>query len=127
MTAYLFRETDHLGQIQAALRGLTGYHSLGFELIQNANDAGAASMVFDLRNDALIIEDDARFSECRRQDLSDAPGARSMSRRSVTARLLGVPARHLIDDFHNGAPHAGSTMDPVATLAPNASPTWRRQ
>jgi hypothetical protein len=73
MTEYLSRETDHLGQIQAALRGLIGYHSLGFELIQNADDASAASMVFDVRDDALIVENDARFNDCRQQELSECP------------------------------------------------------
>src|SRR2546430_445612 len=68
---YLSRGTDHLGSLQRTLRDLVGYRTLANELIQNADDAGSAnesnratSLIFDVRRDALIVDNDGRFSDC---------------------------------------------------------------
>jgi hypothetical protein len=68
---YLSRGTDHVGSLQRTLRDLIGYRTLANELIQNADDAGtshdmdrASEILFDVRGDALIVENDGRFSDC---------------------------------------------------------------
>lgn len=52
------------------LRELTGFTTMVFELIQNADDTQTASCLrFDVRDDALWVEDDGGFTDCERQDL----------------------------------------------------------
>ena len=55
---------DLLGNIQQALSGLQGFDVMALELIQNADDAGAGSMIFDVRDEALIVSNDKRFTTC---------------------------------------------------------------
>lgn len=58
-------EFDHLGSINQKLRDLQGFDTLAYELIQNADDApDATQIVFDVRDDALIVENNGRFSDC---------------------------------------------------------------
>ncbi|MDZ5446063.1 DUF3883 domain-containing protein [Micromonospora sp. 4G57] len=54
------------------LRDLTGFATLTFELLQNADDAGATTLRVDITHDALVVFNDAVFSDCGDQDL--APG-----------------------------------------------------
>ena len=62
------RRIDHLGHIRERLQDLTGFDTLANELIQNAEDAGAGSVVFDVRGDALVVDNDALFTDCGRAD-----------------------------------------------------------
>ncbi|MBO9707141.1 MAG: DUF3883 domain-containing protein [Caulobacter sp.] len=55
---------DLLGNIQQALTGLQGFEVMALELVQNADDAGAAKLVFDVRDDALVVRNDAGFTSC---------------------------------------------------------------
>ena len=57
-----------LGNIEQALKGLQGYGIMALELIQNADDAGAKSLFFDVRDDALIVGNDEAFSSCGFQE-----------------------------------------------------------
>ncbi|WP_333884434.1 DUF3883 domain-containing protein [Sphingobium yanoikuyae] len=57
-------EADLLGNIQQALAGLQGFEVMALELIQNADDAGAAQMRFDVRSDGLHVWNSASFSSC---------------------------------------------------------------
>ena len=57
-------EADLLGNIQQALAGLQGFDVMALELIQNADDAGAKALVFDVRDEALGVGNDASFSTC---------------------------------------------------------------
>ncbi len=57
-------EADLLGNIQQALAGLQGFGIMALELMQNADDAGASSLVFDVRDDALLVRNTATFSTC---------------------------------------------------------------
>ena len=57
-------EADLLGNIQQALAGLQGFGVMAMELIQNADDAGAASLSFDVTKDALFVRNSAAFSTC---------------------------------------------------------------
>ena len=57
-------EADLLGNIQQALAGLQGFEVMALELIQNADDAGAAKMRFDVKRDGLNVWNSAKFSSC---------------------------------------------------------------
>ncbi len=57
-------EADLCGNIEQALKGLQGYGIMALELIQNADDAGAQTLRFDVTRDALIVANDAEFSSC---------------------------------------------------------------
>lgn len=57
-------EADLLGNIQQALAGLQGFGVMALELIQNADDAGADSLVFDVTEAGLFVRNNAEFSTC---------------------------------------------------------------
>jgi len=57
---------DLIGSIRGALAGLQGFDAMAFELIQNADDAGASRIQFDVLNDRLVVENDSVFSDCGR-------------------------------------------------------------
>lgn len=57
-------EADLLGNIQQALAGLQGFGVMALELIQNADDAGADSLIFDVTDEGLFIRNNAEFSTC---------------------------------------------------------------
>lgn len=62
---FLSRGIDYLGDLGAKLRDLQGFRTLAHELIQNADDStSATSMVFDVRDDALLVDNDGVFSDC---------------------------------------------------------------
>lgn len=70
MTRSRSRAVDHIGFIRRTLEELTGFATLAFELIQNADDTQRATRLrFDIRDDALWVEDDGGFSDCGEQDL----------------------------------------------------------
>lgn len=60
----LSRSIDYLGDLGAKLRDLQGYGTLARELIQNADDAPASRMSFDIRQDSLVLDNDGVFSSC---------------------------------------------------------------
>lgn len=64
-----------LGNIEQALKGLQGYGIMALELIQNADDAGAGALTFDVQDDALVIINDGDFSSCGLRD-SECPWIR---------------------------------------------------
>jgi hypothetical protein len=60
----------HLGALANGLGDLMGFATLAYELIQNADDAeGATEIVFDARDDGLLVWNDGVFSDCDRQEL----------------------------------------------------------
>ena len=62
---FLSRSIDYLGDLGAKLRDLQGYRTLVHELIQNADDVSSANeMVFDVRQDALVVDNNGVFSDC---------------------------------------------------------------
>lgn len=72
--AFLPRGIDYLGNLGAKLRDLRGLATLAHELIQNADDAsGSTWMSFDIRDDALIVDNDGTFTDCNQQELKDCP------------------------------------------------------
>lgn len=53
-----------ISNIRQILTGLQGFDSMAREIIQNADDAGAKSIRFDITDDALIVANDAKFLNC---------------------------------------------------------------
>jgi hypothetical protein len=60
------RRIDYIGHIRERLQDLSGFDTLAHELIQNAEDAHATRITFDVRQDALVIQNDAAFTDCGR-------------------------------------------------------------
>jgi hypothetical protein len=61
---FLSQGVDYLGFLNAKLRDLEGWSTLANELIQNADDAGATRIVLDVTSAALVVCNDAQFSDC---------------------------------------------------------------
>jgi hypothetical protein len=62
---YLSQGVDYLGFLNAKLRDLEGWATLAYELVQNADDAvGATRIGLDVADAALIVSNDAQFSDC---------------------------------------------------------------
>lgn len=53
-----------LGNIRSHLAGLQGYDVMALELIQNADDAKAESVVFDVTDQALVVFNSGQFTYC---------------------------------------------------------------
>jgi len=67
---YISQDFDFLGSLSRNLRDLQGYDTLAYELIQNADDVkddngnpAASKIIFDICDDALIVENDGTFRE----------------------------------------------------------------
>ncbi len=73
-TGFLSRSIDYLGDLGAKLRDLQGYRTLVHELIQNADDVASANqMIFDVRNEALVVDNNGVFSDCGLVEASTCP------------------------------------------------------
>ena len=70
---YLSRGTDHLGLIGNKLRDLRGYRTLASEFLQNADDAGATSLSFNVTDQELIVDNDGKFTDCGRVEEDECP------------------------------------------------------
>jgi hypothetical protein len=55
---------DLCGMISQSLKALQGYGIMALELIQNADDAGASYLSFEVREDALLVRNSAAFTNC---------------------------------------------------------------
>lgn len=53
-----------LGNIRSHLAGLQGYDVMALELIQNADDAKAEEIVFDIADTGLLVRNSGRFTYC---------------------------------------------------------------
>ena len=53
-----------LGNIKSHLAGLQGYDVMALELIQNADDAKAEEIVFEITDSGLLVRNSARFTYC---------------------------------------------------------------
>jgi len=71
---YLSLGAEYLGVLNAKLRDLRGFSTLANELIQNADDApNATSIIFDLYDDVLVVENDGVFSDCGHMEEDECP------------------------------------------------------
>lgn len=65
---------DYFGFLETVLRDLKGFRTLAHELIQNADDApGTSKLTFDIRDDALVVENDGTFADCDAVEVRDCP------------------------------------------------------
>src|SRR5688572_20783276 len=72
------RELDYLEDLGAKLRNLKGFATLSHELLQNADDVPSVStFTFNVCSDALIVENNGKFSDCRQQELKECPWKKS--------------------------------------------------
>ncbi|KHS70939.1 hypothetical protein RC77_05345 [Pectobacterium brasiliense] len=53
-----------LGNIRSHLAGLQGYDVMALELIQNADDAKAEEIVFDIMDSGLLVRNSGQFTYC---------------------------------------------------------------
>jgi hypothetical protein len=53
-----------LGNIRSHLAGLQGYDVMALELIQNADDAKAEEIVFDITDRGLLVRNSGQFTYC---------------------------------------------------------------
>lgn len=53
-----------LGNIRSHLAGLQGYDVMALELIQNADDAGAREIEFDITDSGLLVRNSGHFTYC---------------------------------------------------------------
>jgi len=60
---YLSQDIDILDFLRTELVNLSGFSTLAYELIQNAEDSKSSWIRFNICKDALIVENDSEFSE----------------------------------------------------------------
>jgi hypothetical protein len=53
-----------IGNIRSHLAGLQGYDVMALELIQNADDAKAEEIIFDITDTGLLVRNSGRFTYC---------------------------------------------------------------
>ena len=70
---FLPRRVDHLGIIRQKLADLSGFGTMVYELLQNAEDAKACRIVFRIDDDALVVENDSIFSACDNLEAAVCP------------------------------------------------------
>ena len=68
---YFSRGTNHIGFISNQLKDLTGYKTLANELIQNADDAKASNISFNITEDALVVINNGVFTKCNNINYED--------------------------------------------------------
>src|ERR1035438_3508932 len=62
-----------LGTIRSNLEGLQGYDVMALELIQNADDAKAEEINFEVTDDGLSVWNSGTFSYCGSLDSAECP------------------------------------------------------
>ena len=68
------RGFHYLGNLGSRLADLQGYSTLAQELIQNADDVGNAGFLrFDIRKDALVVDNGGVFRSCGQLESYDCP------------------------------------------------------
>lgn len=63
MSEYLSQDIDLLDFLRTKLGDLSGFGTLANELIQNAEDAKASQITFNVTDQGLIVQNDSEFSE----------------------------------------------------------------
>ncbi len=65
------QKINHLGWMNSQLRGLMGFVPLANEITQNADDAKATELIFDVTEESLKVENNSTFSECETPEKDD--------------------------------------------------------
>lgn len=105
-TRYLSQTINYLGFLEAKLRDLQGISTLVYELVQNADDVKdelgrktVTRITFDVRDDALLVENDGRFRPvdfARLQEI--ASGGKRSEAKTTGAFGLGFIAVYQVTD-----------------------------
>jgi hypothetical protein len=67
------KDSDYLEELRRVLENLGGFATLGQEMLQNADDAGAKSVTFHVTTNALVVDNDATFSDCEHPEMRECP------------------------------------------------------
>ena len=79
-----------LGNIRSHLAGLQGYDVMALELIQNADDACAEEVVFDITDEGLVVRNSGVFTYCGDLDTSPCSLAASLGYDCDYHRIVDV-------------------------------------
>ena len=75
---------NYFGFLETVLRDLKGYRTLAHELVQNADDArGTSFLIFDVRDDALVVENDGVFADCGQVEKNECPWLRDSEKARI--------------------------------------------
>lgn len=105
-SVYKAQDVNYLGFLEAQLRDLQGVATLAYELIQNADDVkdrhGAprsSRISFDVRDEALIVEDDGVFRSVDFERLQNIAGGGKRAEAETTGAFgLGFIAVYQVTD-----------------------------
>ena len=86
-TAYT---SNLLGTIKSHLEGLQGYDVMALELIQNADDAGATEIDFNITDNSLMVRNSGDFTYCGQLDQRPCPHLRSQQYACDFHRIIDV-------------------------------------
>ena len=67
------KSIDYLGVLSKTLKDLNGFSTLAHELIQNAEDAKASHLKFNITPAGLFVDNDGVFSDCGRVEEDECP------------------------------------------------------
>jgi len=103
---YKGQEISYLGFLETQLRDMQGIATLAYELIQNADDvkgpageAGSSWISFDVRDDALIVENDGVFRPVDFERLQTIAGGGKRAEEGTTGAFgLGFLAVYQVTD-----------------------------
>ena len=103
---YKGQQISYLGFLETQLRDMQGIATLAYELIQNADDvkapaaqAGSSWITFDVRQDALIVENDGVFRPADFERLQTiASGGKRAEARTTGAFGLGFLSVYQVTD-----------------------------
>jgi hypothetical protein len=111
---YRAQDVDYLGFLEGQLRDLQGIETLAYELVQNADDVKdeegrplTSRITFDVRDDALVVENDGAFRSVDFARLQNIAGGDKRDEADTTGAFgLGFVAVYQVTDapeiFSNG-------------------------
>ncbi|MCI0393855.1 MAG: hypothetical protein L0322_02805, partial [Chloroflexi bacterium] len=103
---FLSQSVNYLGFLEARLRDVQGVATLVYELAQNADDVkdedgqpGARWISFDVRDEALVVENDGRFRPVDFERLQEIAGGSKRAEAETTGAFgLGFIAVYQVTD-----------------------------
>ena len=90
-----------LGNIRSHLAGLQGYDVMALELIQNADDAKAEKIVFDISHDGLVVGNSGTFTYCGDLHSSPCPFKAEVGRNCDYHRITEVGSGDKLSQSEN--------------------------
>ena len=90
MSEYLSQDIDLLDFLRTKLGDLSGFATLANELIQNAEDAKASQITFNVTDQELIVQNDSEFSEDDFQRMQKIAGGGKDKEEEFTIGRFGI-------------------------------------